>query len=295
VNSGGLFFASGESLYSGAALLLLVMLASPYSKQAWHFRLRNIFAWIGLIMIVMAVPPFPWIVDLIFLVVFLLWYAIWNWPARTRAFRIIPTAALAVLLVVLPVVEFPHRTLPTIRSAPSEHLVVIGDSISAGINPLVPPWPALMQQLTGIPVKSLAQVGATTSDGIELAAGVTPQDNLVLIEIGGNDLIANLPSSRFAQALEAILSNLAVPGRTVVMFELPLLPYKVDYGQIQRGLAAKYGVWLIPKRYFVGVISGADATSDGLHLTATGTQRMVSLVSRVLRPVLLPVPLKPGA
>jgi lysophospholipase L1-like esterase len=70
------------------------------------------------------------------------------------------------------------------------------------------------------------------------------------------------------------------------MFELPLLPNVIQYGQIQRRLAANYGVWLIPKRYFVGVISGANATSDGLHLSETGTRRMAALVAGVLSPVL---------
>jgi len=103
-----------------------------------------------------------------------------------------------------------------------------------------------------------------------------------LVEIGGNDLLSGVPSSEFGRSLEAILSKLAAPGRTVVTFELPLLPHRIAYGQIQRRLAAKYGVWLIPKRYFVRVISGPDATSDGLHLTTTGARRMANLVSLVL-------------
>jgi acyl-CoA thioesterase-1 len=121
-----------------------------------------------------------------------------------------------------------------------------------------------------------------------MAAQVLPEDRVVLIEIGGNDLLAGLPSSEFGRSLEAILSIVATPGRTVVMFELPLLPNVIQYGQIQRRLAANYGVWLIPKRYFVGVISGANATSDGLHLSETGTRRMAVRVARVLSAVLRP-------
>jgi lysophospholipase L1-like esterase len=70
------------------------------------------------------------------------------------------------------------------------------------------------------------------------------------------------------------------------MFELPLLPHKIAYGQIQRRLAAKYGVWLIPKRYFTDVIGGANATSDGLHLSEIGSRRMAALVAQALLPVL---------
>ena len=101
-------------------------------------------------------------------------------------------------------------------------------------------------------------------------------------EIGGNDLIANVSSSQFGASLEGLLKRVAEPQRTVVMFELPLLPHKIAYGQVQRGLARKYGVWLIPKRYFVSVIEGADATSDGIHLAVAGTHRMANLVAQSL-------------
>src|SRR5260370_32740782 len=77
-----------------------------------------------------------------------------------------------------------------------------------------------------------------------------------------------------------------MPGRTMVMFELRLLPQKIAYGQIQRRLAEKYGVWLIPKRCFVEAIGGANATSDGLHLSESGAHRMAMLVAQVLSPVL---------
>jgi lysophospholipase L1-like esterase len=109
---------------------------------------------------------------------------------------------------------------------------------------------------------------------------------VVLIEIGGNDLLGGVPPEEFKRGLEAILAKVALPGRTVVMFELPLLPHKVAYGQIQRRLAAKYRVWLIPKRYFTDVIGGVNATSDGLHLSEIGSQRMAALVAHALSPVL---------
>jgi lysophospholipase L1-like esterase len=119
-----------------------------------------------------------------------------------------------------------------------------------------------------------------------MTVNLEPQDRVLLIEIGGNDLIAGSPSGQFSRSLEAILQKVTAPGHTVVMFELPLLPDRIAYGQIQRRLAKKYGVWLIPKRYFTYVIGGANATSDGLHLLPEGTRRMATLVAQVLAPVL---------
>jgi len=182
--------------------------------------------------------------------------------------------------------ELSHRRMPSIVGVSGDHLVVIGDSISSGIDSRVPAWPTMMQKLTDVPVKNLSRPGAQTIEAPAMADGVTPDDRVVLIEIGGNDLLGGVGSSAFEKNLDATLSKLAMPGRTIVMFELPLLPHKVAYGQIQRRLAAKYGVWLIPKRYLIEVIGGPNATTDGLHLSGGGAHRMAMLVEEALSPVL---------
>jgi len=249
-------------------------------------RLRNLAASIALAMIVMACPPFAWTVDVIFLVAFGLWFLTWDLRRPKGTLQIASAFVLTALLIIFPIIEISHRQMPVIAGTRGDHLVIVGDSISSGIDPRVPAWPVIMQEITGIPTKNLSQPGTTALDGMDMATKVTPDDRVVLVEIGGNDLLSGVPSSEFGRSLEAILSKLAAPGRTVVMFELPLLPHRIAYGQIQRRLAAKYGVWLIPKRYFVRVISGPDATSDGLHLTTIGARRMANLVSLVLSPIL---------
>ncbi|MBZ5599877.1 MAG: hypothetical protein LAN83_16315 [Acidobacteriia bacterium] len=289
MNPVALYFASGDSLYPGAAMLLLAIGMSPYAKRGSVVRVRNLAAWLALALIVMASPPFPWVLDAIFFSAFVMWFVAANRAAPGQALvrlRLAAAAVLLVLLLVSPTMEFFRRTMPAIVGASDNHLVVIGDSISSGIDARVPAWPVFMEQTTGVSVKNLAYPGAQAIEGQALTKGVAPEDRVVLIEIGGNDLLAGVPFEEFGRGLEAILAKLAVPGRTVVMFELPLLPHKVAYGQIQRRLAAKYGVWLIPKRYFTDVIGGANATSDGLHLSEMGSQRMAALVAQALSPVL---------
>ena len=71
-------------------------------------------------------------------------------------------------------------------------------------------------------------------------------------------------SDEYGKGLDALLSRVTAPDRSVVMFEchcyrkLCLLP-------MQRRLSAKYRVSLIPKRYFAQVIGDANATTDGLR------------------------------
>jgi len=249
---------------------------------------RNVAAWLALAMMLMACPPFTWIVDAVLLAAFVLWYIRSNMAAPSpTAMRLRATAkaVLVFLLFVLPAIELSHRKMPRVVGAPSDHLVVIGDSNSAGIDPSIPAWPRVLERTTAISVKNLALPGATTVDALAMMGKLNPEDTVVLIEIGGNDLLAGTSSTDFSHALEAILSKVTMPGRTVVMFELPLLPHKVEYGRIQRQLAAQYRVWLIPKRFFAQVIRGENATSDGLHLSKVGADRMSALVAQVLSPV----------
>ena len=285
-----LYFASGESLYPGAFLLLILAIISPFLHRRPFLQLRNIAAWVALTMIVMASPPFPWTLDAIFGAALAFWFISVNefGLGLSVGGRRIAVVVLTGVLLVMTATELCHRAAPAISGAPSDHLVVIGDSISSGIDAQTIPWPGVMQQITGRRVKNLARAGARMIDAGVMADEVMPQDRLVLIEIGGNDLLTGVSACEFANALEATFAKVAVHGRTVVMFELPLLPNKVAFGRVQRRLSSKYGVTLLPKRYFTKVISGTNATSDGLHLSSAGARSMAVLVARILAPVLKP-------
>jgi acyl-CoA thioesterase I len=195
--------------------------------------LRNVASWIALALMVMASPPFTWVVDVLFLVTFSVWFiAANNTKPLWVKLRFSAATVLFLSVMALSGSELAHRNMPLIAGAPSDHLVLIGDSISSGIDPRVPAWPTLFEQMTGISVKNLSKPGATVVDGRAMAVQTTPRDHIVLIEIGGNDLLSGASSADFGRNLELLLSSLAVPGRTIVMFELPLLPTTITYGRI---------------------------------------------------------------
>ena len=270
-------------------MLLVSVVTSAYSLSTLLIWLRRTSMWVGLAFVIMASLPLPWIFDALFGLVFLAFLISDRRPKQTdgwRRFHIASSVLLVLVLLIIPITEFAHRRLPAIQGETSDHLVVIGDSISAGMGTHVRAWPEVMQEMTGAKTTNLSRPGATMADGFSLANRVTEQDHLVLIELGGNDLISGERADDFERSLAEVLAKLASPKRTIVMFELPLLPQRTAYGRVQRHLANRYGVWLIPKRFLTAVISGKDATSDGLHLTDLGVRRMASLVAHVLSSVL---------
>jgi len=283
-----LYFASGESLYPGVGLLIFAAVMLHFRTPKWFAHVRTAATWVGIAMIVMASPPVSWIAVTFLAIAFLLWLIACR-PSRVASqttVQILTSCALLALVLALFVSEYLHRRTPKQFSQTDDHLVVIGDSISAGLSDSASAWPAIMQTAIGNEVKNVSKAGATVADGLAMADQIRPEDHLILIELGGNDLLSGEPSGTFACDLERLIAKIAVPNRSIVMFELPLIPPTITYGQAQRRIAAKYGVVLIPKRFLVEALSGRDATSDGLHLTKAGARRMAAIVAKIILPVL---------
>jgi acyl-CoA thioesterase-1 len=114
------------------------------------------------------------------------------------------------------------------------------------------------------------------------------EGGLVLIEIGGNDLLGTTTSADFDRDLESLLQRVCIPGRTVLMFELPLPPLMNEYGRVQRRLAARYDVKLIPKRVLMSVLAADGNTLDSIHLSPAGHQRMADNVWSIIEPATQP-------
>ena len=221
VSSAALYFASGESLYLGAGLLL----AACVVPRRWSL-LRSTSSWLGLILLIVACPPVSWLTYAIFGSVFLLWLFT---PAKRRSSSFAATGALIAVVLFISGSEWSHRQLPTINAPRDHHLVILGDSLSAGLGEATP-WPTILERTTGVQVKNLACAGAGVRDALAMASQVTPEDHLVLLEIGGNDLLAGVPSREFASPLAesaivvliiAILVRGVVP--IVAMLHVPIM------------------------------------------------------------------------
>lgn len=181
--------------------------------------------------------------------------------------------------------ELPYQLTPTLPRAGARRLTIIGDSISAGTGERgVVPWPKLFAAAHGVAVDDRSRVGATAGSASRKAVTLPLADGVVLLEIGGNDLLGGTAAADFERDLDKLLTLACGPGRVVAMFELPLPPFANGFGRAQRRLAARHGVALVPKRAFAGVLTADGATTDGLHLSAAGHERMAGTVWDVLRP-----------
>jgi acyl-CoA thioesterase-1 len=134
-----------------------------------------------------------------------------------------------------------------------------------------------------IDVRDLSQMGAKVRSARKQAERLGNEDGLVLLEIGGNDLLGATTPEEFEEGLEQLLQDVCRPGRTVVMIELPLTPFANRFGLSQRKLAQQHGVYLVPRRIFVSVLTAPGATLDGIHLSPAGHELMAETIWEQIR------------
>lgn len=285
-------FSSGDAFFVGAVLIVLGR------ATTWHFRRHRAAKWLrlltilGLILFVLSMTPLPWWLYGLCLIPPLVSL---NVPFRAddnaRWPRVIHRAQPLVELLLLASVTAEllerHRLhVPPLAALPAE-VHVIGDSLSAGIaSEQERLWPNLLASEWQVPVRNHAQAGATTASAFRQAEEIECDDCLVLIEIGGNDLLSNRDSRETEVDLDRLLVRLSGSRRTLVMFELPVppIPGAYDFARLQRRLAHRHGVRLIPRRDLANVLFSAGATMDGLHLSIDGQRAVADLVLRRLRP-----------
>jgi acyl-CoA thioesterase-1 len=145
-------------------------------------------------------------------------------------------------------------------------------------------WSNFLKRAHGIEVKDHSQPGAKVATMVRKAEGLSLEPGLVLLEIGGNDVLGSTSAVDYERSLDKLLALLTGPGRQVIMFELPLPPFCNEFGRAQRWLARKHGVQLIPKRIFVNVLTADGATVDSVHLSSRGHELMAQAVWDVIRP-----------
>ena len=277
-----LIIADGTTFFAGLALVLI--------SEGLLIRLRNfisrliltVLAIIGVILLFISATPLPlwvyatWVIPAIFCLVLL------NLASPPQRSVLVCFTILFVSTIGLWVVEAPYLRLPSLAVPNGSTIYVLGDSISAGTGTNERCWPTVLDEMLSCRVVNLAQAGATVDDAIFQAKGISDPRSLVIIEIGGNDMIGGTNATVFQTKLKSLLSSLSSNQHQVLLFELPLFPSQNAYGKAQRDAVRKYGAVMLPKRFFAKVLRTKNGTLDGLHLSQNGHNALARIVADVI-------------
>jgi acyl-CoA thioesterase-1 len=282
--------ASGQAFFSGVALVFVAVAMSSSTAGRWCSLGRTVVACAGMCLIAASATPLPAWFYAIAGAVSIAWLGAEGrsrarWATAKRGLRVAVTAACSVGVAM----ELPFHLMPELPRMGRLPLFVVGDSISAGMGGEAETWPAILARRHDVSVHDLSIAGADVAKASRSQAGrVAGSDALVIAEIGGNDVLGATSPEDFDRGLDGLLQSLRRGGRTVVMLELPLPPFYNEYGAIQRRLARRHGVALVPKRVLLGVLTAEGATVDTIHLSAAGQGLMAEAMWGVIRPAFGP-------
>ncbi|QDU54410.1 SGNH/GDSL hydrolase family protein [Aeoliella mucimassa] len=273
--------ASGHAFFSGVALLLLAVGTSG-AKRPRVRRVTVLCGVLGLMAIAISSTPLPYWFYAIAGLITMGWMASRWKPTWQRPIR----WAMAIVWLVAIAIELPYHLTPTLHPVGSRAIAIIGDSVTAGVgsDETAETWPAVLAREHRLDVQDISHVGETAESATKRVAEHPISAPVVVVEIGGNDILGSTSPAKFATTLDALLASLAADDRQVMMLELPLPPFYHEYGRIQRQLAAKHQVKLVPKRVFLSILAGSDATLDTIHLSQAGHQRMAHCVWQLIAP-----------
>ncbi|MEP7181997.1 MAG: GDSL-type esterase/lipase family protein [Betaproteobacteria bacterium] len=160
---------------------------------------------------------------------------------------------------------------------PGSAVLVIGDSITNGygVDPAAA-WPALLAERTGWRVTAVGVNGDRASGGRARLPALLDDEvpALVIIELGGNDLLQRVPAAETVADLDAMIEAARSKGARVALMAAPQ-PTAVGVvagltaAGFYRDLAQKRNVTLIGKA-LPAVLSDRSLLQDPVHPNAAG-------------------------
>jgi len=163
---------------------------------------------------------------------------------------------------------------------PVSDVVVVGDSLSAGIRPDEVTWPERLSRISGLPVRNLSLPGARIAQGSTLIGSSPLQGATVIILLGGNDMLSGGDVAGFERELRSLVSSVKAKGGNPMLVQFPAFPTKGAYPTTVARVARHENLAFIPRWVLAGVLAKPGSTVDGVHLSEAGHAALAESVSK---------------
>ena len=177
-------------------------------------------------------------------------------------------------------------------------IVAFGDSLTAGFElPTAVAFPTVLERRLradgfDVEVTNAGVSGDTSIGGLARIDWSTPEGtDLVIVELGANDMLRGAPPAETAQALARIVERLQERKIAVVLAGMRSIgnwgdAYAKQFEAIYADLGKRAGVPVYPF-FLEGVAGDRELTlRDGMHPNKAGVEKMVAGFAPFLEPIL---------
>jgi lysophospholipase L1-like esterase len=193
---------------------------------------------------------------------------------------------LPLLLIALIAVGACRKTPPNLDS-PGRTIVCFGDSITAGTG--VGPgeaYPDLLAKRLNREVVNAGVPGETAAEGLARVDQVLAENPwLVIVELGGNDILRRTPPEEMEKSLRAILDRLLAARVVPLVVEVDA-PFAASYHRVFERLQDDYPAIPFEDEALGKILRDASLKSDSVHPNALGQHRLATALTRMIEPLL---------
>jgi lysophospholipase L1-like esterase len=197
----------------------------------------------------------------------------------------VKSAALASLFLLVFLGAACRPEVPNLDS-PGTTIVCLGDSITAGVG--AEPghaYPDVLAARLGVPVINAGVPGDTTEGALARLDQVLAEDPwLVIVELGGNDRLRQVPPERTEAALRTILQRLLAARVVPVLVELDA-PFSGSYNAIYGRLADELSIPMVGD-VLREILMDPTLKSDPIHPNTRGHELLAEAVAETVAPLL---------
>lgn len=167
--------------------------------------------------------------------------------------------------------------------SPGTTIVCLGDSITAGVGSGGAGYPQHLEELLGVPVIDHGVPGDTAAAGLARLDRALAEDPwLVIVELGGNDVLRRIPRERTEAALAEIVERVLAAGAVPLLIELDG-PFLGGLEDVFERLEDEYGVPVLDG-VLGEILFDPKLKSDAIHPNGAGYRRLAEAVADRVRP-----------
>jgi acyl-CoA thioesterase-1 len=166
-------------------------------------------------------------------------------------------------------------------------IVCLGDSLTEGVGARTgEDYPSVLANRLGLPIVNAGHPGNTTADALMRLQDVLNENpRLVIVLLGGNDFLRQIPLQETKRNLEEIVRRIQNHGAMVVIVGMKLGLFTDEYGPLFQDIADRLGALHVPQ-LLNGILTDSKLKSDGIHPNAAGYQLMAERMVKQIKPLL---------